>query len=174
MFSDDDEYLAYYDPYNAQSMLTALHQLEKYIEEEGPFDGFLGFSHGCALTSTLLLGRASEKSRVPWQNPFKCAIFLAAGGPLDWEALHNNKLIWLDKSYNRSMINIPTAHIWAMNDKWGPSMSAVLEQICAPQARHGIVHNEGHTVPGRRSPEVLRGAIKAIRRTLQEVDTIAS
>ncbi|KAK6539087.1 hypothetical protein TWF694_010627 [Orbilia ellipsospora] len=169
LFSDDDQYLAYYDPYNSESMLRALHQLEAYIQQEGPFDGVMGFSHGCALSSTLLLGRASEKGQ--WQNPFKCAIFLAAGGPVSWSALHDGEVIWLDRSYTKSQISIPTAHVWALNDKWGPSMSAVLEQLCIPQVRHGHVHNEGHTVPGRRSPETLRAAMKAIRRTIQEVES---
>ncbi|EPS44441.1 hypothetical protein H072_1580 [Dactylellina haptotyla CBS 200.50] len=172
LFSDDEQYLAYYDPYNAESMLKALHQLERYIEEEGPFDAIMGFSHGCALSSTLLLGRACEKSR--WQIPFKCAIFLAAGGPVSWKALHDGEVIWLDKSYNKSQITIPTAHVWALNDKWGLSMSAVLEQLSIPQMRHSHIHREGHTVPGRRSPETLRAAIKVIRRTIQEVETRSS
>ncbi|KAF3919042.1 hypothetical protein ABW21_db0201747 [Orbilia brochopaga] len=168
MFADDDEYLAYYDPYNAESMVTALRQLEKYIEVEGPFDGIMGFSHGCAMSSTLFLGKATENKS--WQNPFKCAIFFAAGGPLSWEDLHKGQCIWLDKTYNKSQINIPTAHVWALNDKWGPSMSAVVEHLSIPQVRHSHVHNEGHTVPGRRSPQTLRAALKTVRRTLNEVE----
>ncbi|KAF3202890.1 hypothetical protein TWF192_008435 [Orbilia oligospora] len=98
LFSDDDEYFAYYDPFDAESMLKALFQLEEYIEEEGPFDAVMGFSHGAALSSTLLLGRGTE--REGWQSPFKLAVFLAGGGPLSWEALHKNQTIRLDRDYD--------------------------------------------------------------------------
>ncbi|KAK6525867.1 hypothetical protein TWF281_010911 [Arthrobotrys megalospora] len=172
LFSDEDEYLAYYDPLSAESMLNALFQLENYIEEEGPFDAVMGFSHGGALSSTLLLGRGTE--RAGWQSPFKLAVFLAGGGPLSWDALHKNQTVLLDREYNLSRIRIPTAHIWALNDELGPSMSGVLEQLCTPNLRHGYVHNDGHTVPGTRSPETLRGTLRTIRRALRDAQAIAA
>ncbi|KAK6510202.1 hypothetical protein TWF481_004918 [Arthrobotrys musiformis] len=176
LFSDDDQYFAYYDPYNATSFRTAILQLEEYIKVEGPFDGVLAFSHGAALSSTLLLGQLQATSdgidRGSTLNPFKCAIFLAAGIPWNLESLKKDELVRLDREYG-SRISIPTAHVWAANDPLGPSMSAVLEDLCVPQVRHVYIHNEGHTVPGRRSPETLRNTINVIRRVLWDVTSAA-
>ncbi|EPS42290.1 hypothetical protein H072_3761 [Dactylellina haptotyla CBS 200.50] len=172
MFSDNDQYFGYYDPHNAQSMYKALLDLENYIETEGPFDGLLTFSHGGALSSSLLLGKAAESIEdgidSKWKNPFKCAIFLCSGVPWSLEHLRKNELVRLDRNFG-SQISIPTAHVWALNDVWG-DMSAVVEALCLPQVRHSSIHSEGHTVPTKRTPEIFRSAVNAIRRTIWEVE----
>lgn len=165
MFADDDEYLAYYDPYSPESVYRGLLQLEKYIEVEGPFDGVIAFSQGGAMATSLLLGRNAEGT--PY-TPFKCAVFLAAGVPWSLEALQHNELVRLDKSF-ATRISIPTAHVYASNDIWG-DMSETVEALCAPQVRHGYVHELGHTIPGRRTPEILKSSLSVIRRALWEVD----
>jgi pimeloyl-ACP methyl ester carboxylesterase len=170
LFSDDDEYFAYYDPYNASQFYKATLDLETYIDVEGPFDAVLAFSHGAALVSTLLLGQkhSDNEGTAKIFQPFKCAVFLAAGVPWSLDALRNNELIRMDKT-SKSRISIPTAHVWASNDPLGPSMSAVVEALCIPRVRHVCIHNEGHTVPGRRSAETLREAVNVIRRTIGDV-----
>ncbi|KAF3911013.1 hypothetical protein AA313_de0202319 [Arthrobotrys entomopaga] len=150
-----------------------MNDLKAYIEEEGPFDGIIAFSHGASLASSLLLaeGHPNGNSRNKLADRFKCAIFIAAGAPIDSEALRNNKLELLTKG-SKSRIYIPTAHIWAANDPLGPTMSAVVEALCISNVRHVYVHNEGHMVPGRRSPEVLHASVNVIRQTIVEASAV--
>ncbi|KAF3935027.1 hypothetical protein ABW20_dc0104424 [Dactylellina cionopaga] len=152
MFSDDEEYFAYYDPWKSESMYAALLDLERYIEVEGPFDGIIAFSLGAAMSSSLLLGRAAS-SGGKWKNPFKCAIFFAAGIPWSFEALQKQELIRLNK-----------------DSKERQEMSAVLESLCSEENRYAHYHYEGHTIPGRRSPETLAASMKVIRRVLWDVE----
>ncbi|KAK6538229.1 hypothetical protein TWF694_011108 [Orbilia ellipsospora] len=171
LFSEDAEYFAYYDPYNASSMHAAILKLGTYLEAEGPFDGVLAFSHGAALASSYLLDQntLNKDSEKRLLEPFKCAIFFAAGIPWSVDDLRDGKLTRLDRSH-KSHICIPTAHIWAENDPLGQTMSAVLQDLCIPRVRHVHVHREGHTIPGRRSPETLRAAVNSIRRTIWDTE----
>jgi len=50
------------------------------IEEDGPFDGIIGFSQGGALASSFIM--ADARSSQP-QQPFKCGIFFCASMPFD-------------------------------------------------------------------------------------------
>ncbi|KAK6527428.1 hypothetical protein TWF694_004417 [Orbilia ellipsospora] len=174
-FSDDDEYFAYYDPDNPSEMYQAMKDLTMYIEEEGPFDGILAFSHGACLASSLLIAPAfsngGPRNRI--SNQLKFAVFIAGGIPACSEALRENKLEFLTTN-SSSRISIPTAHIWASNDPVGPTMSAVLEALCVSNLRQVHVHNGGHTVPGRRSLESLRCTVEAVRRTIEEASSAAA
>ena len=53
------------------------------IEEDGPFDGVIGFSQGAALAASYLLQDA--RSAQP-SNSFKCAIFFCASMPFDMDS----------------------------------------------------------------------------------------
>ena len=53
----------------------------EYIEENGPYDGVINFSQGGALVSSLLLYHQAETPHLP--PPFKVAIFICCGAPLD-------------------------------------------------------------------------------------------
>ncbi|KAK6334104.1 hypothetical protein TWF696_002606 [Orbilia brochopaga] len=175
LFSNDDDYFAYFDPRNPSEIYKAIMDLEKFIEAEGPFDGVIAFSQGASLVSSLLIkqgylnGSATEKAA----NYFKCAIFIAAGSPISLDALQRNEVELLTEG-SELRIYIPTAHIWATNDPVGPAMSAVLQALCAPQVRHAYVHNEGHIVPGTRSPDSLRAAVNVIRRVIWDVNSASS
>jgi len=53
------------------------------IEDEGPFDGIIGFSQGAALASSYIL----QDSKLPHpKRPFKCAIFFCASMPFDLDS----------------------------------------------------------------------------------------
>lgn len=165
LFSDNEEYFAYFDPSNPSSLRQAIADLESYIQTNGPFDCLLAFSQGASLSGTLLLGKGPLDAM-----GFKCAIFLAAGLPFCAEALKRNEMLQLDKTSDLR-ISLPTAHIWAANDPLGP-ISSALDALCCPQVRHVYIHNEGHVVPNRRSPETFRAAVNVIRRSLWEIEPL--
>jgi hypothetical protein len=62
MFSDEDEYFAYYDPQSPDSMRKAIDNLERYMTVEGPFEGIISFSQGSALAASFLLAQANISS----------------------------------------------------------------------------------------------------------------
>jgi hypothetical protein len=53
------------------------------VQEEGPFDGVIGFSQGAAVAATII---ATEAERNPELEPFKFAIFFSATMPFDFSA----------------------------------------------------------------------------------------
>lgn len=55
--------------------------MENVLEEEGPFDGLLGFSQGAALSASILL-KGSTKIGARKSLPVKCAVFIC--GILPW------------------------------------------------------------------------------------------
>lgn len=73
-------YLCYYDRHDTPSVRAAIDLLKDIIEEDGPYDGVIGFSQGAALVSSLMLCQLLEEPGKPL--PFKVAIFLSAGLPL--------------------------------------------------------------------------------------------
>ncbi|KAF3905337.1 hypothetical protein AA313_de0204024 [Arthrobotrys entomopaga] len=170
MFLDEDQYFAYYDPENPLSMYKAILDLKRYIEVEGPFDGVLGFSHGAALASSYLLGQVvlADSEKLKSESPWKYAIFLSGGVPCDLTFLRKGELVPVTKT-SKLQIGIPTAHIFAKNDVWYEIGSSVIESLSISQVRHISIHNEGHVIPSRRSPEALCSAANAIRRTIWEV-----
>ena len=54
-----------------------------FIEDEGPFDGVIGFSQGAALASSLMLRRAQYTTLEPL---FQLAIFICASLPFNLDA----------------------------------------------------------------------------------------
>lgn len=54
-----------------------------FIEDEGPFDGVIGFSQGAALASSLILRRAKDITAEPL---FQIAVFICASLPFDLDA----------------------------------------------------------------------------------------
>ena len=85
---------------------AALKFLLKIMEEQGPFEGIIGYSEGATVASTLLLleqRRFHEKGIAPM---FKYAIFFAGWPPMD---PRTHAMILSDES--DEMIEIPTCHI---------------------------------------------------------------
>lgn len=73
-------YLSYYTLPTPEEVQNAFDMIDEIIEEEGPFDGVIGFSQGSALASSYILN--DLRSGRPC-NPFKCAIFFNATVPWD-------------------------------------------------------------------------------------------
>lgn len=93
----------------ASSVLSTIRSIEylfKIMEEEGPFEGIIGYSEGAIVAGTLLLHeqrRQELEGRIPM---LKCAIFFAGWPPLDPSTY---AMVLSDES--DTMINIHTCHI---------------------------------------------------------------
>ena len=136
------------------------------MEEEGPFDGIIGFSQGAALAATYLLRFSQEKPHEPL--PFKCAIFFSGGVPIDLRALDQGKISFIDPKLTGTLLRLPTAHIWAHNDTVVPGGGEMLSMLCDDLYKNVYIHGEGHAIPGARAKEAVQGAVKAIKRTIDQ------
>ncbi|PGH20082.1 hypothetical protein AJ80_03732 [Polytolypa hystricis UAMH7299] len=74
----------YYNPLSPRSILQTEDEIMEIIEEEGPFDGVIGYSAGAALAAQLLIRDLREN---PWKLPheriFRWAVFINGGTPLE-------------------------------------------------------------------------------------------
>lgn len=92
--------------YSNQSAHEALDYLYRIMEEEGPFDGIIGYSEGATVAATLILHeqrRFEMEGRIPM---FKCALFFAGWPPMNPDM---DAIVLADES--DLMITIPTCHI---------------------------------------------------------------
>ena len=82
-------YLCYYDIPLESKVRAAQQYISEILEEEGPFDGILGFSQGAALAASILLEQERSDSRRhdPDSTAFKFAIFICATRP--WDVNHS-------------------------------------------------------------------------------------
>jgi hypothetical protein len=89
-----------------QSAQDALDYLYGIMEEDGPFDGIIGYSEGATVAATLILHeqRRFETHGIP--PMFKCALFFAGWPPMTPEL---DTLVLADES--DLIITIPTCHI---------------------------------------------------------------
>ncbi|KAH8803553.1 serine hydrolase FSH [Xylogone sp. PMI_703] len=76
-------YLCYYDSVTPEAITSAIHRLELFIQDEGPFDGVIAFSQGSALAGTLIVELAKSK---PFDQLFRMAVFISSSLPMDMEA----------------------------------------------------------------------------------------
>ncbi|KAL8831918.1 MAG: hypothetical protein Q9191_000597 [Dirinaria sp. TL-2023a] len=139
------------------SPTRACESVEKFVEpqEEGPFDGILGFSEGASVAATLLFRQAMQKGK----SPFKFAIFLCGLPPQQWQ----DKGVFLaDETTAR--IAIPTAHIVASKDPTHRA-SLALYNICDRDSAGIFDHGKGHIVPW--DLRTTQGIAKEIRQVIQ-------
>ena len=151
-------------------MHKALSDLERYVAEEGPFDGVMAFSVGGTLAAALIISKLHEHQGRDTQPPFKCALFLSGGVPFDPVAALRGEIRNIGAT-DGDLIQIPTAHIWGSNDELAKSTSVVLSDLCDLRSKTVFVHDLGHDVPGARSQQALNGAVRAIRRTIDQSES---
>lgn len=89
-----------------QSAQDALDYLYKIMEEDGPFDGIIGYSEGATVAATLLLHEQKRFEQEGIEPMFKCALFFAGWPPLTPEL---DSIVLADES--DLMVTIPTCHI---------------------------------------------------------------
>lgn len=169
-YPPEDRYYQYYDAHSAASLSLALSQLESYIQEEGPFDGVLGFSQGAALAATYLARLSRDRPSKP--VPSRCAIFFCGGIPFDPQALDQGEIRLLDPKVTEPLLGLPTANIWGRNDSVWPGSSEVLYALCKDTYKNVYIHEEGHSIPGPRAKEAVQGCVRAIRRVIDQAEML--
>lgn len=88
------------------STIRAVDYLFKIMEDEGPFDGIIGYSEGAIVAGTLLLNEQKRRETEGYVPMIKCAIFFAGWPPLDPTTF---AMVLSDES--DVMIDIHTCHI---------------------------------------------------------------
>ncbi|KAL6717428.1 hypothetical protein ACLMJK_005343 [Lecanora helva] len=132
------------------SITEAYQLLYETLEEEGPFDGVIGFSHGATLAVAFLLHHATVK---PLDLPFalfRCAVLIASPPPSSEDV----------PELKTGPLAIPTVHIAGRADTLFQE-SLKLHSLCQQDISKLICHNGGHTIPRDRDFTVT--AAQAIR-----------
>ena len=89
-----------------ESVRNAISFLYRIMDEEGPFEGIIGYSEGATIAATLLLTeqqRYEEEGRLPM---FKCAVFFAGWPPMTPDAEY---MVLSDQS--DLVIEVPSCHV---------------------------------------------------------------
>ncbi|PYH44101.1 DUF341 domain protein [Aspergillus saccharolyticus JOP 1030-1] len=161
-----DQYFAYYHAH-PQSITEALSQLHRYLEEEGPFDGAIGFSQGACLIATYLIHQTQQAPSQPL--PVRCAIFFSAARPFHVPSLQAGEIHWLDEPGLPPVtpLALPTAHLWGTGDAEYGDQSQQFCGMCEEGLREVHLHALGHEIPGPRAKEEVQGCVRAINRTIE-------
>ncbi|KAL1884939.1 hypothetical protein Plec18167_001596 [Paecilomyces lecythidis] len=142
-----------------ESMLEAYEMLYDVIDEDGPFDGALGFSHGGTLISGFLIHHAKTRPYDP--PPFRCAIFLNSLPPF---RMHPGGKPHIDDGLD-GYLNIHTVSIVGKKD-FVYEYSLALHHLCNPSMSSLVMHNNGHDVP--RDPANVSVMARAVRKMFTE------
>ncbi|PGH33145.1 hypothetical protein GX50_04052 [[Emmonsia] crescens] len=117
--------------------------LDKYIENEGPFDGILGFSQGAMLAASFGFHKYQ-------QDP----------------GLLKGEINYITAEQGGDPIHVPTAIIWGQEDPYLRNFDALILALCQSPNVVGYMHSGGHEVPSSTSMEALAETVKMIKRTI--------
>jgi hypothetical protein len=167
MLAGNETGYSYFDELVPASALQALHDLDTYVELNGPYDGIIAFSQSVGLVGTWLVHR--QRRNLPG---VRCAVFLSGGSTaLDPDVLSEGAMVPLSAANvtPNEILELPTAHIYGTLD---PHALAAQEfsALCRDQLRSTFIHPGGHEVPGSgsgsSSKDVLNQAVNAVRRVV--------
>lgn len=114
------------------STIAAIQFLFKIMEEEGPFEGIIGYSEGATVAGTLLLAEQRRKELEGYEPMIKCAIFFAGWPPLDPQTF---AMVLSDET--DTMIDIHTCHIskfffFSLSRLYGPILISMNSRFIGP------------------------------------------
>jgi hypothetical protein len=146
--------------------------LERYLADEGPFDGLFAFSQGTSVASAAILEQQRGTSRTA-HPPIKCAVFFCGRPPytdahdLEGSVEAQDQIPFA--MADGEIIEVPTAHIWGRNDKVEPGKASLLVEMCDNSNRFELAHDGGHEPPSARDKNALTDSVHAINRMLRLV-----
>jgi len=140
----------------------ALQYLFDIMEEQGPFEGIIGYSEGATVAATLLLHEQIQFHEKGIAPMFKYAIFFAGWPPVD-PATHS--ILLSDES--ETTIEIPTCHIIGSMDPYLHG-SLALYNVCDPDSAYLFDHAKGHTLP--RDKETVKELGDVVRKAIEDYD----
>ena len=136
-------------------LLRAHEYLSEIIEEDGPFEGVLGFSQGAEIAASLLFYQGTNVT-------FKFAVFIGGTQPYDVVALasgKDSKPVKMHADTHSARIDIPTAHVIGRGDAYRESSKAILG-MCNSREAKVYDHKGAHVVPrGQEAMEDLTAAL---------------
>ncbi|PYI25344.1 hypothetical protein BP00DRAFT_431361 [Aspergillus indologenus CBS 114.80] len=145
------------------NLRLAIEYVQQIIATQGPFDGVMGFSQGCALASAMIIQHAEQH---PSEAPlFKLAVFICGASPFDPSG---TELIEPPAAVSGAWpIAIPTTHIVGKQDALYPH-SMRLYGVCDPAQAEFYDHGSRHLVPfDVKNTEAMIAAVEgSIRRVL--------
>lgn len=166
----DEEFLQYIEGDSLESSIKALHDLERLVDEEGPFDGVMAFSQGAALAASLIVHKQRKDFHGQQVRPvFRCAIFFSGGIP---HSVSGGKRRELSFESDGELIPIPTAHVWGANDTLFPTFGPVLSKLCINALRADFVHAGGHEIPGPKDQAAAVKATQIIKRAIERASLL--
>ncbi|OJJ77751.1 hypothetical protein ASPBRDRAFT_50590 [Aspergillus brasiliensis CBS 101740] len=162
-------YLCYYSSPTPTEVHEAFALVREVIDEDGPFDGVIGFSQGAALAASMILQHQKDS---PTAMPlFNLAIFLGASLPFDLDsnlaprsvvAMQHQANGYPDEAGDDPLIlqrydprqtalriEIPTLHVIGKTDPFR-QQGELLVQLSSGDAT-SVIHDGGHIVPRDRT-----------------------
>ena len=131
--------------------------LYSVIEEEGPFDGVIGFSHGATLAFQFLLQHAKKNPLEPDFALFRCAVFMAGPPPFGEDGMRLRKT-----EGQGPLLRLPTVHIVGKDD-FLYQEALNLHGLCDEKSAKLLIHEKGHLVPrDKKSTGSMAKAIKEL------------
>ncbi|KAG2458719.1 OVCA2 Esterase, partial [Polypterus senegalus] len=120
---------------SAQGLEESLEVVSRAMQEQGPFDGILGFSQGAALVA-MLVGLQEQSADPRFQPGFRFAILIAGFASLCEQHARFYAL----------PIHLPTLHVFGETDKVIPE---AMSRKLLPAFQEAVVftHAGGHYVP---------------------------
>ncbi|KAJ8103647.1 serine hydrolase FSH [Lipomyces tetrasporus] len=154
----DGPYLGYFRcdqlPPAHDSIAAAFHLIDGIVEDEGPFDGVLGFSHGATLATAFLLHHTATRPHDPPWGPFRCAVFIAGLAPFEESG---RRIRAVERG---AVFKLPSVHVAGQEDEVFEE-SLNLYRLCERDGAALVVHEKGHLVPRERVD--LMAVARAIR-----------
>lgn len=143
-----------------ETLDDAMEYIDEIVEEDGPFDGILGFSQGATMAFCYLHYRLRTRPFDPPFLPFSCAIFISASGT----AKDQGTLVEYVGSTGRS-ITIPTLHVYGKQDDSSVAATTMFDYCKAGGHVEFLLHPYGHNIPtdAESSQRILK-AIKALEK----------
>ena len=138
-----------------RSVAEAYSLIYEVLEEEGPFGGVIGFSHGATLAFAFLLHHAKNNTLDPPFALFRCAVLIAGPTPLG----ENGVRLSFDEGVG-AVLKIPTLHVAGKADAlFGESLN--LHRLCDSPTARLVCHDKGHCIPRDRATTMV--TVKALR-----------
>lgn len=144
-FYNDLEYFEwFYKRFDENGQKTAwgldesIQMLMDYINDNGPFDGILGFSQGCIMATKILAIYEKQYPNAIFKHKIKFVILIGGVPP-------SNEI---DKSFD--LIQSPSLHIMGSQDSL-LHLNQELVKFYHPSSSTIYLHDEGHNIPSIRT-----------------------
>lgn len=160
----------YCHPEQADSFFRAIHDLERFFQDEGPFDGVIGFSMGASLAITWLQHKQEELNMGDITSlPVNVVILFSATYVYDYRVVEKGNPVGRDPSHASIQLNVPSVHIWGSQDPF-KSLAQQGTEFFRPDKLSTYVHDRGHEIPS--SMEEITHVVKAINRAIGAISQV--